>query len=303
MRIRDEILASIGLLLIVQLVTTFAAVGLLARMSPAIETILTENVVSIRAAADMQRALDERGDDPAAARVAFDRACARARGNITEPEERAVLNVIDVRRDAALAGDGQAVKAVRASLTHLADINHASMARADERAKRFGTAGAWAVALLGVLSFLASLFIVRRVTWRVLQPIDELHATLAAATEGDTLRRCMTLEAPLELCKMRQAINALLDRQPAPRGQDGSEAASRAALVALLDELPAPTVVLDRDGAVCAANAEALEALSGPQGDAMRAAWTTAVGEGAAGAPQPVARALGEVGWLVTVER
>ena len=54
MHLRTEIGLSIAALLVVQLSTSFAAVGLLSRMSPAVERIVEENLHSEEAALDMR---------------------------------------------------------------------------------------------------------------------------------------------------------------------------------------------------------------------------------------------------------
>ena len=59
MRIRDEIRLGVGTLLLVQILLMFAAVGLLSRMTPAIDQILEDNERSIHAVERMLVVLAE----------------------------------------------------------------------------------------------------------------------------------------------------------------------------------------------------------------------------------------------------
>jgi hypothetical protein len=94
MNLRRELFVAIGALVVLNLVLSFGAIGLFARMGPAIERILQENVSTIVAAEkilgelarlDHARPLDE------AQRKRIAGALADAEHNITEEEERPVL--------------------------------------------------------------------------------------------------------------------------------------------------------------------------------------------------------------------
>src|SRR5688572_804186 len=97
MRLADEIKLGVVGLLALQVVTSASAIALLTRMSPAIERIISENVASILAGAEMLGALAELPRDPAAEsarRTRFEEALLRARNNVTERDEPEILAAI-----------------------------------------------------------------------------------------------------------------------------------------------------------------------------------------------------------------
>lgn len=211
MRVRSEILVGVGALLAVQVATTLAAIGLLARMSPAVERILEENVATLTAVEDMLAALAVEDGATVATRSPFAEALARARANVTEPEEVPLLAEIDGLAPAAVAGDPVAVREVVARLEELSDVNRRSMARMDARARQLGMAGAWAAVGLGTIGFVMSVGVSRRLARRIEEPLAEVDAALAAAGHGDIHRRCIVREGPSELVRIAREVNELLD--------------------------------------------------------------------------------------------
>ncbi|MCB9754568.1 MAG: hypothetical protein H6713_31920 [Myxococcales bacterium] len=290
MRLREEIRLYVGILLLVQALTMIAAVGLLARMTPAIDQILEENEKSIRAVEQMSLALAaEPGADPqraASQREAFERALAVAHGNITEPAEAPVIAEIERRYEAALARDPDAAERVRGRLVELSEINRRMMLEADARAKRLGTAGAWSIVFLGLVGLFGSIALLRRARVKLITPVYELGSVLNACEGGDRHRRVTLRGAATEFHEFAAIVNALVDERFArrERGWERTAKLERLALLAALDEAPAPTLVCDRSGELVAANAAALELLR-TRGDAVRARVAGARGRGRARAP------------------
>lgn len=269
MRPSLEARVGIGVLLGLQLCTSLAGVALLGRMSPAVERILTENVYSTEAAEDMLAALAGGGD-----RAAFDDALSRARGNITEEEEVALVDTLTARGDAALQGDPAARAQVVDALRALGEVNRQSMEEADRHASRLGLAGAWTMATMGFLGFLVSLGVLERIQRRLLTPIIEVDAVLAAARTGDELRRCALPAGTEEGGRLVANLNWLLDRQGSAPAGPSEDPRLRAALVSLLDHYPRPCVLIDAAGQVMGTNGALLnltEDGGGPAGLARRA--------------------------------
>jgi hypothetical protein len=256
MRLRSEILFTVGALVGIQLFTSLVGLGMLERMSPAVGRILADNVASKEAVQDMLAVLAAPGPTAAAD---FDAALARAEGNVTELAENAPLQVIRREEAAALAGEPSARLAVVEALAQLGAVNLASMRAADDAARRLGRAGAWTAALLGVLGFGLSIASTRRLHSRVAAPLGEIESALAAWRGGQLARRCAPLDAPVELQVVRRELNALLDRAcgPPPGAGEGG-LLLRVALIQLLDREAGPAVVVDGAGAVVVANAAAL---------------------------------------------
>lgn len=271
MKLRRDLLLGVGALVGFNLLVAVSTVGLLSRMSPAIEQILQVNVVSIHAAEEMQRLLALAGMEPLgqAQREQFGEALQRAQNNITEPNERELVMRIRARHEAALAGDRDARQVVIVALGELVAINRDAMIAADRRAQRMGTAGAWAAVFISVLGFLVSLVVIRRLRRSIVEPLAELYATLEAARKGDRFRRCTGLNAPPEIRRIFHAVNEMLDEQERKHGQGGNMGARRA-LEHLLELQRKPAFVVDGRGYLIAANQRGLERLESSGGEALR---------------------------------
>ncbi len=273
MRVRDEIRLAVIALLVVQIITSFAAIGLLSRMSPAIERILQENVYSISAVEDMFAVLAIDGSADAAEVEKFEEALSRAQSNVTEEAETPQLEIIEDASGRDLSEPSTRQNIVEA-LHELGRINRESMREADVFAKRLGTAGAWAAVFLGVLGFILSVLAVRRLSRRILSPLDELSATVHAHAGGDPHRRCYLEDAPEELRQVGETINAFIDDavQRDAVSRRHVEDVTRAATLHYLDSLDGSVWLCDSDGEIIAANQSALEFGRTQAGQQTRAA-------------------------------
>ena len=278
MRLRTEFVWSVGIPVAFNLLLAFGAIGLFARMGPAIERILTENVYSNEAAERMLVILLEPpGDvDPDERRRGFDDALRRATINVTEPEEIPVLEDIAERSALALVGDPTAVRDVVRAVERLVSINRRTMNEADRQAQRLGTAGAWSAVIIALTTFGISAVVAYRLQRRVLDPLLHLHDVLTAVREGDRYRRCRSFAASADVRRVLESLNVVLDRQirnesrPSEVAVPSREHAHRAALLELLDERPEPTVVVDPRGEIVAANRRGLAILADEGGQAYR---------------------------------
>jgi hypothetical protein len=274
MRLRGNFLLSVGMLVVLNVLLAFGAIGLLARMSPAIERILQENVSSNEAAEAMLVLLAQptRAAMTETRRERFEAALQRARNNVTDPEEVPVLERVAQQYNAALAGEDSAVAAVVQALQQLIAINRQAMVMADREAQRLGTAGAWVAVVIAVVSFAISLMVIRRLERYVLNPLIELYDVLDAVHAGNRHRRCRVGEAPEEIRRVLSAVNGLLDRShhssdSSPQRQaDAPTAVERGALLHLLEQQPGAMMLVDNRGAVVAANSRGLEVLGGVEG-------------------------------------
>jgi HAMP domain-containing protein len=289
---------------VLQLATAGAAIVLFARVSPAIQQILEENVASLSAVQRMQQALASAAPDRAGA---FAAALALAERNVTEPEERPLLRQVRAEQGAALGGDVRAMRATLVALEQLAAANLAAMRRADHRARRIGEAGAWAMAVLGMLCFLVSIVAARKVASHITRPLMRIHDTVTAVRRGDARRRCTIDDAAPEIGDIARTVDELLDAAgaPAARPPRAADPASpehlRGALLALLDEQPGPALVLSETGEVLAANAPALDRLGRETGFRERLLTSsTGTNDGPPSeGPPPDVRPAGPGVWLV----
>lgn len=271
MKLRRDLLISIGSLVALNLLVGLGTVALLSRMGPAIAHILQANATSVEDAERMLRILAMTGGQPATEvqRLQFVESLERVEGNLTESGEQPVVDRIRAEHAAALGGDIAATAAAVAALEDLVGVNRAAMRAEDRKAQRMVKAGAWSVVFIAVIGFGASLLVIRRLRRMLVEPLAELYATLEAAGKGDRFRRCTSGDAPHELKRIFQIVNQMLDQQERRRGH-GSEGSARMALLHLLEQQPRPVFVVDGSGALVAANRLGLEQLESEQGASLR---------------------------------
>jgi hypothetical protein len=277
MRVRRQISLTIGALLGMQLLTSFAAIGLLSRMGPAIEGILEINGEAIASVDEMILVLAEAEGGPVApfGRVRYAQALARVDAAVDDPAERPAIERLQVDSPDALDGERGARVRVLAALERVGRGNVASMQAQDADARALGLAGAWAAAALGLGGLGLGVLVRRRLARDVEAPLAEVDAALTASRGGDPHRRAgIRPDRPLELARIAQGVNDLLDRrQPeATRRALRMATADRAVVLYLLDREPRGMVVIDGAGELMAANQAANELLSGPGGQRLRAA-------------------------------
>ncbi len=269
MRAEAEIRTGISVLLVVQLVMAFGAMGLLTRMGPAIERIISENVTSIQAAEEMYATLAMHDCAPVLghadidSRIRFDAGLQAAKRAAHLPEEQVAIGQIERDWEAAIDGDCRARDSTASALGDLASINRNLMGLADAQTKRLGAAGAWATVLLGLAAFGASIGLIRRFGRRLAEPLQEVEAVLTAVGAGDPYRRCKRMEAPSEYGVIAVRLNQLLDRRLAKQETEDPELRriDRTLLHHLLDGRTQPTVAVDASGAILVASQSALDLL------------------------------------------
>jgi hypothetical protein len=271
MKLRRDLLISIGLLVALNLLAALGTVALLSRMGPAIEHIIEANVTSIEVAERMMGILAAAGGQPLSEsqQAQFADALRRAQDNISEPGEQEVVARLGASYEAGLDGDTAASAAAVGALEELVAVNRRGMREEERKAQRMGTAGAWSVVFIALIGFVASLLVIRRLRRYIMEPLAELYATLEAVGKGDRFRRCTSYDAPAELKRIFQIVNQMLDEQERKRGH-GSDACARQALMYLLEQQPRPAFVVDKRGHLVAANHPGLEQLESDRGERLR---------------------------------
>jgi hypothetical protein len=262
MRLRREAGVGVGALVGLMVSVAFGTIVLLNRMGPAVGRILEDNVASEEAVEDMLATLASPG---AGADVTFADALERARDNVTEAEEPALVEQANQLAPAALSGDRAARQQLVSVLRRLGTVNRESMRRSDEAARRLGLAGAWAAAFLGTAGFAVAMLIYRRIRVRLELPIDQVRRTLERARADDFQARCRSLPlAPVEVVQIASHVNWLLDHLQLQRLRSGevaltsSAADSHRALLEAMDLDERPRLLVDAAGRVLAKNRAAL---------------------------------------------
>ena len=210
-----------AIILALQLLTSFGAIALLARMGPAIATVVEENVESMTAVEEMIATLAGASGSDEAAHRTFMAAYNKAENNVTEAEERPLLAEIRANSDAALAGDTNARKRILSASRQLAEVNREALFREDREVQRLAEAGAWAAVVLGLTAFVFVRYVAGRVDRSVVAPILEIADTLAAHDMGDRYRRCSTESRHAEIQSIADGVDRLLDRTDPGKGPEG----------------------------------------------------------------------------------
>jgi nitrate/nitrite-specific signal transduction histidine kinase len=272
MRVRSEVRLLVGGLLLLQITSAFTAIGVLGRMSPEIGRILEDNVRSIEAAEDMLTVLaTPEGLTDELRQLRFEQALEVAQNNITEDEERPILQRIDTEWTAAQTGDPAATRQLVLAVRQLADVNHNAMRIADESAQRLGFAGAWAAVGVSLFSVFVSILMLNRITGQVVSPIESMRTFADAVRMGDPLRRALVDDSAVEFNELARALNSLLDAQAKERKlQPTVISTSAAALGRALELLPNPAIYLNEQDTVLRANDKALDLLATEEGQRQR---------------------------------
>ncbi|MCA8959647.1 MAG: hypothetical protein KDC38_04005 [Planctomycetes bacterium] len=297
MSLRREVLLTLGGLVFLNLALAFSAMGLFARMGPAIAHIMEDNVDSIVSCEQVLSELAKAdGAASAQSRSVVRDSLVRLRENITEREERPIVDSIETIVDSALDGEQEARTDLVGRLQSLIAINRNAMRAVDEEARRLGSAGAWAAVVVGFLSFVASLLIGAGLRRRLLDPLEDLHAVLEDVRKGQQLRRCRARSAPYEVLKVAESVNQLLDERLSEREANRIERTEihRLALSTLLERQTGPVAVVRRDGTLVRANTAMLEWLSG--GDGRRRELSDPEAASTGGSERVT---LEEAGWVV----
>lgn len=278
----SEIRVRAAVLLGIQLLTVLGAIGLLSRMGPAVEQILRNYAVALRASHEMTAALSTAGCDTSTTgdHDRFTTALETLRGVSAGGESAESIRTIDHTWQRALTpstprdgADCAAVLRTGGAIDDLVDTHLQAMKKAGEGATRLAAAGTWTAVILGAVAFAVSAGMVRRLRRRFILPLDEVVHVLTAADSGDAHRRCRRLDAPHEFDIICHRLNRLLDARSSatPPGQS-IEAADRPFLHHLIDQREGGVLLVDRQGNLVAANTRGHQLLAGPRGVDIREA-------------------------------
>jgi len=216
MRLAQAVRVGAWLLVGLNLLMALGSIWILMRMAPAMTDVIERNERSLYAGEEMLAALvlvaDNMASDEEQQRSRFHAALKRAEKNVTEEGEAAALKVIVASSSAAFTGDLSARRQMVTAIVQLGDINRKAMRQADKRVRQFGEAGIWGVVFMAIAVFSVGLLFIRSLLRRVVKPMVELQAVIAAYRKGDTMRRCSGTDMPLDVRSVFQGINEILDQ-------------------------------------------------------------------------------------------
>lgn len=289
MELRRDLDYALGSLLIGGVALALVTIGLFGRMSPAIERIREDNVVTLTATHTLLSVFVRRvgaelelGD-----REIVERALTEMRDNLTVEGEGRLVDAVTDAVLAAQSGDRQAFVQLVAAVDTLTTANSKAMIEADLEAQRLGTAGAWTASLGGLLLVLIGVYARARLRRRLIAPVEEVARVLEARADGDGLARCRAMEGAVELERTLSAVNKLLDarhggapkepnkrrgtKRRGPRLELAPATVHALALQGLLAEKTGPWLVTSAEFGLVAANDEGFERLAEHQGPELLA--------------------------------
>ncbi len=198
-------------LMAINLAMAFGSIWIFMRMAPAIEIIISRNEVSLESCERMLAALLKGSVTGDSAIIEFREALSRAKRNITEKEEPAIIAQIEGCYEGAFNSDGDSLLLAIRTINDLGNINRDAMRRADVRAKQLGYAGAWGVVFMATGAFLVGVIFLRTLDRHLAEPMAEIDAVATAFCKGDTLRRCTLKNPAAPVRKVFGHINEVLD--------------------------------------------------------------------------------------------
>ncbi|MBU1105996.1 MAG: hypothetical protein KKB51_04950 [Candidatus Riflebacteria bacterium] len=203
------------LIVAINLLMAFGAIGIFMRMTPAIAEIISNNERSLKACEEMLTAiaLSASGNGNIAEhREHFKIALDRALKNVTEEEEPAVIKVISQNFEGVFSGEKRAVMFTTNAILELSRINRDAMASADKKAQQLGGGGAWGIVFMAIFSFITGILFIQQLTRKLLIPLEEIKTVLLEHQSGETRRRCAGANLPTDIRGIFGIINRLLDR-------------------------------------------------------------------------------------------
>jgi hypothetical protein len=215
MKIAQSVRFGAWILISLNLLMALGSIWVFMRMAPAIEIIIDQNQVSLQACEEMLAALSMKGgyEPDSSPRIeSFRHALRRAANNITERKEPVALDAISHNYQKAFEGDDAALAQTVKAILQLGEINRAAMTTADRNARQLGYAGAWGVVFMATALFLIGMIFLRSLNENLSNPLMEIDSVVKAFHNGDTMRRCTSMNPSKSLKQLFVNVNELLDR-------------------------------------------------------------------------------------------
>ena len=215
MRLAQAVRVGSWFLVGLNLLMAIGTLAIFTRMTPAIAIIIERNERTLKACEDMLAVMAVTGAGSPFSReqvLIFQTAFDRAKANITEPQEPEILKRMEPTLPPLFQGDAAVRREVVEAAVQLGNINRDAMTIADQRAQQLGRAGAWGVVFMALTAFLAGVIFIRKITRRVVKPLEEIHTVIIAHRNGETMRRCTGADLSQDVVAVFTGINDLFDQ-------------------------------------------------------------------------------------------
>lgn len=203
--------------IVLNLLIGLGAIFLLERLDPAIDKILRENALSVKASMAMQRDLVLSKEASFEEKLKYEKnfwqAFKRAQKNITlEGEARAVQKIGETAK-IYWGGDSARSLDLISLVQSLADQNLNAMEQRQIKARRVSQTGAWSLGFLVVLTILMQLILRKRILNQLINPMRVLCKVICDYSKGNVLRRYHYLNCSPDIKEAGSALNKILDKK------------------------------------------------------------------------------------------
>ena len=214
MKLVNSIRMGAWFVILLSLFMAFGSIWVFLRMSPVIDKIIKQNTRTLVSCEKMlaniaQLTGNEKEDE--VYKAAFIFALDQAKMNVTEKEEPDVIEEISVHYQNAFAGDRIAKKRTVQAIVKLSYINKNAMIIEDQKARKFGSAGAWGVVFMATAVFFVATLLMRSIRRNLIYPLEEIFSVIEANLNGDSLRRCFGSELSRDVKILYDGVNEVLD--------------------------------------------------------------------------------------------
>ena len=208
MNFAKRIYYSYIIILICSTVITIAGIRGFQRLEPFVNTLNSSNTRSLYYAEQMLSSISAKKDIKV-----FERNLNLAKNNITEPEERDVIEKIAGNYQPSFYGNNMYEDETIDNITELSRINRTALEQAGLRAKKMQTVGIWIIIFPSIFIWIIGLTLLARLKRTFIKPIQELNDVIFDYNSGNHMRRCPSYTVSKDLQKLYDGINRILDEK------------------------------------------------------------------------------------------
>lgn len=208
MNLSEKIYLYFTTLLICSTIIAVAGIYGFQRLEPAINLLNSSNTQSLYYAEQMLTSISAQKD-----LNKFEKNLYLAKNNITEADEKEVIDKIASIYLPAFKGDKKVEEETINEIAALAKINRMAMEQAGTNAKKQRAIGIWIILFPSVFIWLIGIALLKRLDRTYIKPIQELNDVIFEYNQGNSMRRCPSITASKDLQKLYDGINNILDNK------------------------------------------------------------------------------------------
>ena len=208
MNFARRIYYSFIIILICSTVITIAGIRGFQRLEPFVSTLNSSNTKSLYYAEQMLSSISVKKDIRK-----FEKYLNLAKNNITEPEEKEIIEKIDGNYQPSFNGNNLYEEETISDIAELSRINRVAMEQAGLKAKKMQTVGIWIIIFPSIFIWIIGLTLLARLKKTFIKPLQELNDVIVDYNSGNSMRRCPSYTISKDLQKLYEGINRILDKK------------------------------------------------------------------------------------------